>query len=1241
MGDHPKIMVFRPTWEEFKDFTKYIEYIESQGANKAGLAKIIPPKEWCPRKEGYDLEKLDMTIPAPICQVVTGKQGLYQQINIQKKAMTVQEFYKMANNDRYRTPKHSSYEDLERKYWKNITYVSPIYGADVSGSITDPDVKAGHRMQDRLHNIKVVSSLELMLLHTHLLMDIMYRTPKHSSYEDLERKYWKNITYVSPIYGADVSGSITDPDVKACHVSVPCPLFNLILLLNIFLITIYIFFYIYFSINYLHFGAPKTWYAIPPEHGRRLERLANGFFPNSFKACPAYLRHKMSLMSPQILKQYSIPFNKITQDEGEIMITFPYGYHAGFNHGFNCAESTNFAMPRWVEYGKRATQCQCRGDMVKISMDTFVKRFQPERYELWLAGKDIGPHPEDPTRSTAAAQPSINDVLCNKKNVTPSPLIEQLLNQSPKKKKPKRHPIHQNKNEEELIFTGEEVVDEELSQVLDDIYAKAGESYSATASPERTSPVKRSMPGTSGVYSKKKKKLDGERVGIPSAMALSSSGLKIREDGAAESDKDRKEDLQHELGQVLSDIEGIISSKPEENYLSPTPMSYGPSTSKVAKAPKASNSRRQGSASKTPKSRGPRTSKANLIKMGKAGHMQVPKIDQGARGKMPVGKSLLSMETLHEKLRLAGTTVTLPAGTEVTKLGKVPKITGHTKELKSIAPKPVAIAPKVTSTDLPKRKDTADVPGILLPVSSSVVVQYRSPTREGNKAFKPKMPRQRTPNFDKKIIPSRSVVISDIPKIISQSNPQVAAEKFRSLPQNLNKAAADEIATKGINPLRIVRLQNSPGEIVCTPDLSGLLGSVMEEDKDSSKPPTLPAESGQVPAKGSLITPDTSSSTNEMSSLSKESTKPDINTNESISGQKCSNDCSPAESESETDQMPVLVKEQTHPQKLERTWVSPARNTSSSETSNEPLLVKEESKCEDGKSRPENAQERRPEQPLELEYDEDAIMPHLEQVDATLPENRMASTCQEAVTFSHNEVETHSPKQVQEDTLQHTVEVSGFSQESHEAHTPMQNHVAIPLQTQVPSSTAVDMHTQPCSSVDQSYSSVEAHTSLSDHTEMQSNPQASLPLQAESHTHFRTQEPVHVQSHGPMTMHPHDHSQMQSSGSMQSHMQPTSIHMPPDPSHTSVSTVNSQFLTPVYSSAHPASQGPPASLQSYPSATVHPHSQIPGHSSQPLPSKSPSPLSLPQIPPTQASSLANNHTPVQISSQSHIENVSR
>lgn len=35
-----KIMTFRPTMEEFKDFKKYIAYLETQGAHRAGLAKV-------------------------------------------------------------------------------------------------------------------------------------------------------------------------------------------------------------------------------------------------------------------------------------------------------------------------------------------------------------------------------------------------------------------------------------------------------------------------------------------------------------------------------------------------------------------------------------------------------------------------------------------------------------------------------------------------------------------------------------------------------------------------------------------------------------------------------------------------------------------------------------------------------------------------------------------------------------------------------------------------------------------------------------------------------------------------------------------------------------------------------------------------------------------------------------------------------------------------------------------------
>lgn len=119
-----------------------------------------------------------------------------------------------------------------------------------------------------------------------------------------------------------------------------------------------------YSINYLHFGEPKTWYSIPPKYGRKFEKLASRCFTKTYNKCSAYLRHKMSLINPILLKANNIPYNKVIQEAGHIIITFPFGYHSGFNHGFNCAESTNFAFERWIEYGKRAQQCLCRYNLL-------------------------------------------------------------------------------------------------------------------------------------------------------------------------------------------------------------------------------------------------------------------------------------------------------------------------------------------------------------------------------------------------------------------------------------------------------------------------------------------------------------------------------------------------------------------------------------------------------------------------------------------------------------------------------------------------------------------------------------------------------------------------------------------------------------------------------------------------------------------------------------------------------------
>uniref|UniRef100_A0A5F9CR66 [histone H3]-trimethyl-L-lysine(9) demethylase n=1 Tax=Oryctolagus cuniculus TaxID=9986 RepID=A0A5F9CR66_RABIT len=356
-----KIMVFRPSMAEFREFNKYLAYMESKGAHRAGLAKVIPPKEWKPRQCYDDIDNL--LIPAPIQQMVTGQSGLFTQYNIQKKAMTVKEFRQLANSGKYCTPRYLDYEDLERKYWKNLTFVAPIYGADINGSIYDEGVDEWNiaRLNTVLDVVEEECGISIEGVNTPYLYFGMWKTTFAWHTEDMDL----------------------------------------------------------YSINYLHFGEPKSWYAIPPEHGKRLERLAQGFFPSSSQGCDAFLRHKMTLISPSVLKKYGILFDKITQEAGEFMITFPYGYHAGFNHGFNCAESTNFATVRWIDYGKVAKLCTCRKDMVKISMDIFVRKFQPDRYQLWKQGKDI--YTIDHTKPTPESTPEVKAWLQRRRKVRKAP----------------------------------------------------------------------------------------------------------------------------------------------------------------------------------------------------------------------------------------------------------------------------------------------------------------------------------------------------------------------------------------------------------------------------------------------------------------------------------------------------------------------------------------------------------------------------------------------------------------------------------------------------------------------------------------------------------------------------------------------------------------------------------------------------------------------------------------------------
>ena len=92
------------------------------------------------------------------------------------------------------------------------------------------------------------------------------------------------------------------------------------------------------------------------------------------------------MISPQLLQsQYNIRVNRLVHHEGEFVITFPYGYHSGYNLGYNCAESVNFATESWLEYGRVARKCNCEADSVWVDVGDIERKLRgeptPEYYE--------------------------------------------------------------------------------------------------------------------------------------------------------------------------------------------------------------------------------------------------------------------------------------------------------------------------------------------------------------------------------------------------------------------------------------------------------------------------------------------------------------------------------------------------------------------------------------------------------------------------------------------------------------------------------------------------------------------------------------------------------------------------------------------------------------------------------------------------------------------------------------------
>ncbi|XP_060607947.1 lysine-specific demethylase 5A-like isoform X1 [Ruditapes philippinarum] len=111
-----------------------------------------------------------------------------------------------------------------------------------------------------------------------------------------------------------------------------------------------------YSINYMHWGEPKTWYGVSGHNADQFEDAMKRTAPELFENSPDLLHQLTTIMNPNVLMKQGVKICRTNQHAGEFVITFPRAYHAGFNQGYNFAEAVNFCPSDWLPMGRKCIE---------------------------------------------------------------------------------------------------------------------------------------------------------------------------------------------------------------------------------------------------------------------------------------------------------------------------------------------------------------------------------------------------------------------------------------------------------------------------------------------------------------------------------------------------------------------------------------------------------------------------------------------------------------------------------------------------------------------------------------------------------------------------------------------------------------------------------------------------------------------------------------------------------------------
>jgi hypothetical protein len=423
---------------------------------RTGIVKVIPPAEWVANQPRLDEAIKSIQIKNPISQEIAGGNGIYRQANMEKgRSYNLPQWRELCEKSEHQPPaKRGERRVNQTQAVKPTPKTKPTAGkAKAAGAKrttgrmtkaksgpsnsskngdTTPDrlptpVSPSTRDQDGHESVKVeeeapapfrrmggrqpkATSVSARRKNNQAAMtqideaafdgfkyELEDKFPQERC-DELERQYWKTLTFAPPLYGGDMPGTLFNDRTTTWNLS------NLPNLLNVLgqkipgVNTAYLYLGMWkatfawhledvdlYSINYLHFGAPKQWYSISQGDARKFERAMASNWPIEARKCDQFLRHKTYLISPStLLSQYGIKANKIVHHPGEFVITFPYGYHSGYNLGYNCAEAVNFAVESWLEHARVAKRCDCADaeDSVWVDYHEIERKLRGEDTEF-------------------------------------------------------------------------------------------------------------------------------------------------------------------------------------------------------------------------------------------------------------------------------------------------------------------------------------------------------------------------------------------------------------------------------------------------------------------------------------------------------------------------------------------------------------------------------------------------------------------------------------------------------------------------------------------------------------------------------------------------------------------------------------------------------------------------------------------------------------------------------------------